>query len=397
MTRFSASGISRLDAALDAHVSGAEVPGLVALVFRGGEVHVHTAGVQAMGGPPMRRDTLFRISSMTKPITAAAAMTLVEESMLRLDEPVDRLLPELSDRRVLRAPDGALDDTVPASRPITVMDLLTFRLGFGILMAPPGSTPIQRADADLQLLSMGPPLPASPLPPDEWIRRFGTLPLLHQPGEKWMYNAGSLVLGVLLARASGKSLETLLEERIFEPLGMRDTSFSVPRDKLPRFASEYIRSPVTGALELYDGPGGHWSRAPAFPDAAAGLVSTADDYLAFARMLLDGGKSPRGRLLSEASVKAMTTDQLTADQKPGSEPILGGRGWGMGMAVATQPDDRGASTGRYGWDGGFGTSWANDPAQGLIGILMTQRMWDSPALPPVCRDFWKSASDAVAA
>src|SRR5689334_14858952 len=209
MTRFSASGISRLDAALDAHVSGAEVPGLVALVFRGGEVHVHTAGVQAMGGPPMRRDTLFRISSMTKPITAAAAMTLVEESMLRLDEPVDRLLPELSDRRVLRAPDGALDDTVPASRPITVMDLLTFRLGFGILMAPPGSTPIQRADADLQLLSMGPPLPASPLPPDEWIRRFGTLPLLHQPGEKWMYNAGSLVLGVLLARASGKSLETL--------------------------------------------------------------------------------------------------------------------------------------------------------------------------------------------
>lgn len=174
---------------------------------------------------------------------------------------------------------------------------------------------------------------------------------------------------------------------------MHDTAFSVPGNKLDRFASEYMRNPATGALELYDGAAhGQWSRPPPFPDAAAGLVSTADDYLAFARMLLDGGKSPRGRLLSEASVKAMTTDQLTADQKLGSEPLLGSRGWGLGMAVVTQPGDLGASTGRYGWDGGFGTSWANDPAQGLIGIVMTQRAWDSPALPPVCRDFWKAAS-----
>lgn len=393
MNGSSASGIARLDASLDAHVSSAKVPGLVALVARGGEVHVHTAGVQALGGPPMRRDTLFRISSMTKPITAAAALMLVEDSTLRLDEPVDRLLPELSDRRVLRRPDGPLDDTVPARRPITVMDLLTFRLGFGILLAPPGSTPIQRADVDLQLLSMGPPMPASPLTPDEWIRRFGTLPLLHQPGERWMYNAGSLLLGVLLARAAGKSLETLLTERIFEPLAMRDTSFSVPPDKLDRFASEYMFNRATGALQLYDSAAGsQWSRPPPFPDAAAGLVSTADDYLAFARMLLQGGKSPRARLLPEASVRAMTTDQLTADQKLGAESILGGRGWGLGMAVATRSDDPGASMGRYGWDGGFGTSWANDPAQGRIGILMTQRMWDSPALPPVCRDFWRGAS-----
>ena len=237
----------------------------------------------ALGGnDPMRRDTIFRISSMTKPVTAVATMILVEECKLRLDEPVDRLLPELADRRVLRAVDGPLDDTVPANRPITVRDLLTFRMGFGMVMAMPGTSPIQDAPHEV-MLGQGPPHPSKTPAPDEWIRRLGTLPLMHQPGERWMYNTGSDVLGVLIARASGQPFETFLRERIFEPLGMKDTGFSVPAAELDRLATSYWTDPETGALELHDEPDGQWSRPPAFPSGAGGLVSTVDDYLAFAR------------------------------------------------------------------------------------------------------------------
>jgi CubicO group peptidase (beta-lactamase class C family) len=166
---------------------------------------------------------------------------------------------------------------VPAHRPITLRDLLTFRRGFGIVMAPPGTYPIQKAMSE-QLLGQGPPSPSTPPAPDEWIRRLGTLPLMHQPGEKWMYNTGSDVLGVLIARASGQALETFLRERIFEPLGMKDTSFSVPATKLDRLATSYWSNPQNGALELYDeAEGGQWSRPPAFPSGAGGLVSTIDE------------------------------------------------------------------------------------------------------------------------
>src|SRR5439155_7130650 len=206
------------------HVERGDVPGLVTLISRRGEVHVDTMGTMtAGGGDPIRRDTIFRISSMTKPVTAVAAMILVEECALRLDEPVDRLLPELADRRVLRRIDGPLDDTVPADRPITVRDLLTFRMGIGLVMAVPGTHPI--ADA-LAALGQGPPNPAGPPGPDEWIRRLGTLPLVHQPGERWMYNTGSDVLCVLIARAADRPFETFLRERICEPLDLKATGFS---------------------------------------------------------------------------------------------------------------------------------------------------------------------------
>ena len=187
--------LRRMHDVMAGHVERGEMPGLVTLVSRHGEVHVDALGMKAIGGnDPMRRDTIFRIASMTKPITAAAAMILVEECKLRLDEPVDRLLPELANRKVLKRIDGPLDDTVPANRPITVRDLLTFRMGFGSVMAPPGTYPIQKAMSDLQIGGDGPPTPSKTPAPDEWIRRLGTLPLMHQPGEKWMYNTGSDVL-----------------------------------------------------------------------------------------------------------------------------------------------------------------------------------------------------------
>jgi len=173
-------------------------------------------------------------------------MVLVEECTLRLDEPVDRLLPELADRRVLRRLDGPLDDTAPATRPITVRDLLTFTMGFGIILVPSGAYPIQQALNELQVVGFGPPNPSTPHDPDEWMRRLGTLPLMHQPGEQWMYNTGSYALGVLIARAADQPLETVLRERIFEPLGMKDTGFTVPAAKLDRLASCYLANPTTG-------------------------------------------------------------------------------------------------------------------------------------------------------
>ena len=226
------------------YVDRGEIPGLVTLVSRRGEVQVGALGAKAIGGDLVRRDTIFRIASMTKAITAAAAMILVEECKLRLDEPVDRLLPELANRKVLKR----LDDTVPAIRPITVSDLLTFRMGHGMVMGSPEKYPIVLATDELQI-GTGPPSPATTPAPDEWIRRLGTLPLMHQPGERWMYNTGSEVLGVLIARASGQPFDKFLRERIFDPLGMHDTGFSVPAAKIGRLATSYWTNFATGKLD----------------------------------------------------------------------------------------------------------------------------------------------------
>ena len=395
---FGKERLGRMHDVMAGHVERG-VPGLVTLLSRRGEVHVDAMGVKAVGSSdPMRRDTIFRISSMSKPVTAAAAMILVEECKLRLDEPVDRLLPELADRQVLRRLDGPLDDTVPANRPITLRDLLTLRMGSGLIMAPPDSMPIQKALSE-RLLGVGPPSPATAPAPDEWMRRLGSLPLMHQPGKKWMYHTGSDVLGVLIARASGQPLEAFLRERIFEPLGMKDTGFSVSPAKLDRLATSYWTNPATGAFGLFDAAdGGQWSRPPAFPSGGAGLVSTADDFLAFAQMLLDEGKCGSERILSRLSVEVMTTDQLAPEQKAASGLVAGffdSHGWGFGMAVATRRDGVATVPGQFGWDGGLGTSWRSDPKEQMVGILMTQRAWESPTPPAVTLDFWTGAYQSI--
>jgi CubicO group peptidase (beta-lactamase class C family) len=400
----STSGLSRarlghMHDVMAGYVERGEVPGIVTLVCRRDEVHFDAIGTKMVGGrDPVRRDTIFRIASMTKPITAAATMILVEECKLRLDEPVDRLLPELADRKVLKRLDAPLEETVPAERPVTVRDLLTFRMGFGVVMAPPGTYPIQRAVSEL-LLFQGPPQPQAPPAPDEWLGRLGTLPLMHQPGAKWMYHTGSDVLGVLIARASGQPFETFLRERLFEPLLMKDTGFSVPAAHLDRMATSYWTNPATGAFELYDpAEAGQWSRPPAFPSGGGGLVSTVDDYLAFGRMMLNRGKYGNERILSKASVETMTTDQLTPEQKAVSGLVAGyfdSHGWGFGVSVVTRREDLAGSVGRFGWDGGLGTSWYSDPREDMVGILMTQRAWTSPNPPDVRSDFWTSAYQAI--
>ena len=396
---FSRPRLARMREVMAGHVERGEVPGIVSAVSRRGEAHIEAIGMKALGGgDPIRRDTIFRIASMTKPVTAVAAMILVEECKLRLDEPVDQLLPELADRKVLTRLDAALDDTVPANRPMTLRDLLTFRLGWGIVMAPPGTYPIQTAMSE-PLLGQGMTRPQTPPAPDEWIRRLGSLPLMHQPGERWMYHTGSDVLGVLIARASGQPFETFLHERIFEPLGMKDTAFSVPLTKLDRLATSYWTHPETGILEVYDSAeGGEWSRPPAFPSGGGGLVSTVDDYLAFGEMMLNNGKRGSSRILSRPSVETMTTDQLTPEQKAASglgPNFFENQGWGFGVSVVTQRADLAGSIGQFGWSGGLGTSWCTDPQEEMVGVLLTQRAWTSPVPPDVCRDFWTLAYQAI--
>jgi CubicO group peptidase (beta-lactamase class C family) len=393
----SATRLARMHDFMTSFVEHGEVPGLVTLISRRSEVHVDAIGVQTIGeSAPMQRDTIFRISSMTKPIIAAATMILVEECKLQLDDPVDRWLPELADRQVLQRLDGPLDDTVPAQRPITVRDLLTFRMGFGQMMASPDAYPILKA-AHAQKIGMGPPKPTEMPAPDEWIRRLGSLPLMYQPGERWMYNTGSDVLGVLVARVSGQPLETFLRERLFEPLGMKDTSFSVPEDSLDRLATSYWTDAASGKLVVYDeARSGQWSQPPAFPSGAAGLVSTIDDYLAFGQMMLSWGKYRDLRILSRPTVELMTTDQLTPEQKAVSGLFPGffdSRGWGLGLSIVTRRDDIASVPGRYGWDGGLGTSWYSDPKEEMVIILMTQSAWSSPKPPNVY--FWTLAYQAI--
>ena len=390
---FSKDRLARLHRALAAHVASDEMPGVVALASRHGEVHVEAIGTLSFGGAPMKRDTIFRIASMTKPVIAAATLMLVEEGKLRLDDAVDAFLPELADRKVLNAIDGPVEDTVPARRPITTRDLLTFTFGMGAVMVWPAKYPIQHAAAAAGLAPGPFQLDVSA---DEFMKRLGSLPLFYQPGKRWLYHTGSDVLGVLIARATGQPLEQVLQERLFAPLGMRDTGFQVPAAKLDRFASAYMMDPQTKKLGFFDdAANSRWSKPPPFASGGGGLVSTVDDFHAFYRMLMSYGLHEGERLLARPTVELMTSDQLTAEQKQGAELFFGhGASWGMGGAVVTRRTDIFATPRRFGWDGGYGTSAHLDPAEDMIGILMTQRMMDSPTPPKVFRDFWTGAYQA---
>ncbi len=389
------TGRDELRAIAARHAASGHVPGLVALVASGGQTHVEAHGTLSFGGAPVARDSLFRIASMTKPVTGAATMALIEEGLIGLDEPVDRLLPELAGRRVLREPAGPLDDTVPAQRAITTRDLLTFTFGFGFVVEmfmSPTPLPIVVASDEARLSTIGPPDPAVQPDPDTWIAGLGALPLIAQPGERWMYNTGASVLGVLLARAAGQTFGDVLRTRIFEPLGMSQTAFWT--SETDRLATAYRRAQdpgaqnpdVLGGLEVWDPPDGKYSRPPAFEDGAGGLVSTADDMLAFARMFLRNGDP----VLSADSVRAMTTDQLTPAQKArgGLGPdFFTGQSWSFCQAVQ--------DSGTFGWNGGFGTTWHVDPARDLTVIILTQRLFDTSEMPPLHQEIQDAAYAAL--
>lgn len=394
---FSRARLDRMNRAMRRHVESGYTPGLVTLVRRRGREHVDAIGTMAFDSTvPMRRDAIFRLASMTKPVTAVGSMILVEECKVRLDDAVDDWLPELKDRRVLRTIESPLDDTVPAKRPITLRDLLTFRAGYGEVFFLSPMCPLHKAMIEARL-----PLTEWIFQgtPDEFMKRLGSLPLAFQPGERWLYHMCSEILGVLIARVSGQSLGSFLRERIFEPLGMKDTGFFVPEAKLDRLPTCYGTDLFTHELAVLDETrGGLFARTPLFEAGAGGLASTVDDMAAFGQMMLNKGACGRERILSRPAVELMTMNHLTPEQKAASPFFPGfwnGRGWGLGLGVVTGRSDLSGGPGRFGWDGAFGTSWWVDPKEEMVGILMTQRRPDMLDIPALTLDFWTSAYQLI--
>ncbi|MFE3194250.1 serine hydrolase domain-containing protein [Nocardia sp. NPDC059240] len=403
MNGFSADGLAKVREVLEGYVERGEVAGAVAMIYRHGEL----AQVDAVGRRdhaadlPMQRDTIFRIASMTKPITAVAALTLVQDGLIGLHDPIDPWLPELSNRTVLRDPEGPLDDVVPAERPITLEDLLTYRfgLGWGISTLAPQ---LFALTADPIAGAIGVPN-AEKLSPDEWLRKLGELPLIAQPGTVWRYHTASDVLGILLTRVTGQPLETVLRERVLDPLGMIDTGFTVPEAKRARLSVLYgpdsteLDRPATTA----------WATDPLFPSGGAGLVSTADDYSRFAHMLLNGGELNGTRILSTELVSALTRDHLTPEQHatPPFNPPLGqaiwsDQGFGYGVKIQTEPNAGVPSPGTLSWPGGLGTDWHADPEKDLVALLFVQSAniiiaaeWRSPLGPDFLTTVYSALED----
>ncbi|WP_118181439.1 serine hydrolase domain-containing protein [Paraburkholderia phosphatilytica] len=387
--------LAKVTAALQAYVDREEVAGVVSLVWRHGEI----AQVDALGWRddatrvPMDRSTLFRIASMTKPVTSVAVMMLAEEDRVRLDAPVAEWLPELASPRVLREPGGALDATEPAREPITVLDLLTHRAGFAYHFTSLGPL----ADAYLGVFNGLEPFVRN----DEWLARIATLPLMFQPGARWHYSISTDILGVLIQRVSGLSLGEFFRTRIFEPLGMRDTAFWVHESQLGRLATAYAIDPDTRRRVVEDHPSkSRWANAGRFQGGGGGLVSTVDDYLQFARMLLGRGRVGDVRLLSHRSVDLMRSNFLTREQR--RMPSLGhvswaGQGFGLGLSIVDDPAQQLAlgyrSAGSFGWPGAYGTSWFADPVEDMIALMMIQRRSIDPF--PMATDFERRVYDAI--
>lgn len=349
--------------------------GAVTLVWQGGNIlQVNEIGYRDVeAGLPMQRDTIFRIASMTKPVTVAAAMALIEEGKLALSDPVSRWLPELADMQVLVDPTGPLDRTVPAQRPMTIDDLMTHRSGLAYPFSVLG--PISKAYAQVSFRQ----------DQDHWLAEVAKLPLIHQPGERLTYSHATDVLGIVVSRIEGTSLHTVLTERIFDPLGMTDTGFYISPDKRARAATMYRLDKATGLQ--HDAMGPIPVIEPRFCQGGASLVTTVDDYLRFARMLLGDGEVDGVRVLSAESVQLMRTDRLTAEQK--QYPFLGmpfwvGRGFGLNLSVVTDPAKSTqlfgpGGVGTFSWPGAYGTWWQADPANDLIMIYLIQNYPDFSA------------------
>ncbi|HEU4323762.1 MAG TPA: serine hydrolase domain-containing protein [Roseiflexaceae bacterium] len=371
--------------AIGAIVGAGALAGAATIVWRDGKV-VQTASVgwrDVEAKLPIERDTLFRIASMTKPITSTAALMLFEEGRFALNDPITRWAPEFSKMRVLRSPTGPLDQTVPAERPITFEDLLTHRSGltYGNFHAGPIASAYKEAlggDIDSEVV------------PDDWIAGLAALPLIDQPGSTFHYGHSTDLLGLIIARIEDAPLGDVLERRIFGPLGMTDTGFTVPREKRDRRAGPYGFDEAGRLARLLTLPGN--AALPERPEHMAyvsggqGLWSTLDDYLAFARMFVGGGAVDGVRLLQPTTLALMTSNCLTERQRATAQmmgmPIFAtGHGFGMGLAVVMEPEQAasslcGGGIGAVGWPGAYGGWWTADPSAGSVMIFLTHNMVD---------------------
>jgi CubicO group peptidase (beta-lactamase class C family) len=347
----------------EGHVASGRIPGYAGAVRVGGETQVRAGGRMALdaGSPPMREDTLFRIASVTKPIGGALTLSLVQDGVLTLDDPIERWLPEAARPRVLETPRAPLENTVAAERPVTVRQLLALTSGWGISLE---ETPVRAAMME-RGVHPGPVMPE--MGGDEFVARIAALPLAFQPGDGWLYDTGINLLGVLLARATGKSLSELVAERITGPLDMTSTGFWTA--ETDRFATAYIPGP-DGELQLLDPPDGMYSQPVHFEELSGGLISTAPDLLRFFCAMADGGAP----VLTVESLAQMTASALSAAQREQAADFVGpGGSWGLGTGL-----DLEGSPGRWGWDGGTGTGARVDPASGTIAVLLTQRAMTGP-------------------
>jgi CubicO group peptidase (beta-lactamase class C family) len=378
-TGFNQDALAQVGPALKGLVDQGALSGMVTLVWRKGEVvQANAIGQRDIeSGLPMERDTLFRIASMTKPVTSIAVMMLTEEGKLKLDDPVTKWLPELSGMLVLEDAVGPLDKTRAAGREITVEDLLTHRAGLAYGFTSMG--PIAHAHEK----KLGSPL-VNPLTPDEWLKALGELPLSYEPGERFHYSHATDVLGFLVARIEGKPLGQVLKERIFDPLGMKDTAFWLPKDKRGRLAKLYEAPADGGPLRDVSLPMG--DEPPAFEGGGGGLISTADDYLKFARMMLGKGEVDGVRLVKPETIDLMCANRLSEVQRGHmflGMPFWLSQGFGLGVSMildAQKHEWMGAGgEGAFGWPGAFGTWWQADPKNDLILIYLIQ---DSMPLGP---------------
>jgi CubicO group peptidase (beta-lactamase class C family) len=368
--------LKRLTDAMDGFANGGHYAGVQTQIWlRGHLVHESCHGMMDIEAEkPMQRDAIFRIASMTKPIVSTAVLQLLEEGKLRLLDPVSNWLPELAEMQVLKNPNGPITETVPQERAITVLDLLTHRSGITYDFNSFGE--LQKTVAPLRGSGI-----IADMTPEEWMATLGETPLISQPGATWHYGFSTDVLGVLLSRIDGKPLFDALTDRIFGPLGMKDTGFHVGPDKRERLTVGYMRD-AAGALAIHDHPDESWfGKPPRFQGGGGGMVSTADDYARFALALLGHGEHDGVRILSRKTVEAMTRDWIGESQRPPHFPvfdILGTHGFGLGVSVVgpNGHDVALSSPGKFGWPGAYSTRWFADPSEDLVAIMMTQMWFD---------------------
>lgn len=382
---------------LAAHVNDQGVGGLAWAVSVDDEVE---SGALGWSDPPrqehpMPADGLFRIASVSKPIVAVAALQLVDEGLVGLDEPVDDVLPELADRRVLVDGDGPVDQaTVPADRPLTLRDLLTFRCGLGYDFGVDGPQPLVER---LWELGVGPGPTAPQCSPDDFMARLADLPIADQPGARWRYHVGSDIVSVLVERVRGATLDVVLARDLFEPMGMDDTGFWVRPEQLDRFGASRTED-ESGAMAVWDEPDGRWASPPQFRSGATGMVSSVADLVTFGRMLLNGGVGPTGQVLSADLVAEMTTDQLTDEQRRAARIDDRGDalGWGLGAAVRRRAATSGwPPVGSFSWDGGLGSRWIIDHDRHLCAVLLCTDGFTGGGPPAVMDEFVRAIADTL--
>ena len=369
---FKAESLAAVAPAMQGVIDAGDLSGVVSLVWRKGEeVQLNTLGKRDIeNNKPMTRDTLFRIASMTKPITSVAALMLMEEGKIKLSDPITKWLPEFADMKVLKDPKGPLGETYPTPRVITVEDLMTHRSGFAYGFTSSG--PLGKLHEDV----LGQPLDNDKTP-DQWLAALATIPLTYPPGQQLHYSHSSEVLGFLVGRVAGTTYRDFIMERILSPLGMKDTDFYVPKDKRGRAAVVYQQDQASGKLKPVPFP--QYDSPPAYTAGGGGLISTLDDYLLFARMLLNKGELNGKRYLKRETFELMTSNHLTPEQR--AVPFLGmplwlGMGFGLGVSVIMEPEKHewmgAGSKGSFGWPGAFGTWWQADPVKDMILIFLIQ-------------------------